>query len=234
MDELEPQAEATTEAAPTAPAPAPAAPPAPSGAEARIAELTAQRHEAERQWAARFEEQSRQVAELIRLAGEARSQPQAPAAPPPDIDPEEMRRYEYMANRLYGPKMAALEQQLAAQRQAQAAMAFQAVAAQERSPEVRTEAQKLWEYWQTSGNHKGFVIADAFTFARGVVFERQQAARAGEQRFGQTAPADVLTTHAAPPPLAPAAPKALPKNYDSLPWEEQERLYLEIYGNEPL
>lgn len=216
-----------------------AAAPAPdTGAERRIAELTAQKHELERQYAARFEEQSKQVADLIAAVGRMQT-PQAPAAvpeaPPMDIDPDEIRKYEYIANKVMGPRLAQMQAQQQAYQQQQAQLAFQQYATRETNKEVADEAAKLWNYWQTSGNHKGFVIADAFTFARGTILERQQAAKGAETRFGGNDPsATVVTGHPQPPPIAPATGRAYPKNFDSLPWEEQERIYLEVLGNEPL
>jgi hypothetical protein len=209
--------------------------PADNAAERRIAELTAQRHEMERQYSARFEEQSKQVAELIAAVGRMQTTPSAPveAAPAFEIDPEEQRKLEYIANKIYGPKFAQLQAQQQQHYQQQMSVAFQQHAVREQSKEVTDEAQKLWNHWQQTGK-QGFVIADAFTYARGLVLERQHAAKGAEQRFGGGDPsATVITGNPAPPPLQPPG-RGLPKNYDSLPFDEQERIFLATYGDEPL
>lgn len=230
-DEIQAEGQAATEtAAPVSTEP--------SAAEKRIAELTAQKNEMERQYAARFEEQSKQVAELISAVGRMQTQPVQPApveAPPFEIDPDELRKLEYVANKMYAPKFAEMRAQQQAFQQQQMQVAFQQVASTERNAEVTAEAQKLWNHWQQTGK-QGFVIADAFTYARGMVLERQQQQRAGETRFGGSDPsAAVVTGHAQPPPVHQAQQqKGLPKNYDSLSFEEQERIFMEVYGNEPL
>lgn len=223
-NELDPNAPVATPAAQATEASPPA--PAPSPVELRFNEITAKFEAEKRDWAAQIEEQRRTTAELIRVLGEQKAAPAAPAAPPPDIDPDDFRRIQYVTRQTVSPELAQ-QQQLLQQTQAMLAeMRWQQAVQAEPDQEVVKTAQTLLADWRRRGL-TGFVETDALNYARGVVVQRQRETQAGERRFGGPPSNTVVTQSAPPPPVNTAAPGQykLPANIDDLPLEKQLELY---------
>lgn len=187
------------------------------GFQARIDELTKEKHEAKAQAERERAMREAREAELLGMITQMRPAPQTATAPIPELDPEVARAIDARFASKYEAKLAALEEKLARAEGVSHHAAFEAAIAG--VPEaVAARAKELLP----AVLKRGLPPADAVTFAFGELVRRDPASVLPQQprtQGGQFAPgASILTqTHAPPPPVQAAATKPLPANFNSLP-----------------
>lgn len=199
------------------------------GFQKRIDQLTAQRHELDREWQAKYEAQQAQMNRLLEImaAGQqAQTHGAPPADPWADVAAEDRARLE----RVLQAKLSPLERQLAeVTRKYEATTAVQQIQqyAQQDPPQVVQLAQQLMQAWIAQGKG-GWVPEDALIYARGKLLPADAAARAAQARNerGQfVASAQHVTSTQGPPPPAVRPAQGLPADIDRRAPEEQVALY---------
>jgi hypothetical protein len=183
-----------------------------SGIQKRIDELTAKYRQAEDA----LRQRDAQNQELMMALMTQRAAPAA-AEPPPEFDPEEKRKLDYVT----APLMQRMEQMQKQFERQMGAVQLQQTTQRVGDPEVAREAQALYQKWQGNPDVKGFNAEDAVIYAAGkkaLAAQLAANANAALQNFNNGAPPPMFNGRQ--PPSAPVE-AAVPADIDT--WDNDKQ-----------